>query len=42
MEQIENTDIRPMWSVSYPKRKESATFQALCQIVSDIIKDRAD
>ena len=42
MEQIENTDIRPMWSVSYPKRKESATFQALCQIVSDIIKGRAE
>ena len=42
MEQIEDTDIRPMWSVSYPKRKESAIFQALCLIVSDIIKDRAE
>ena len=42
MEQIENTDIRPMWSVSYPKRNDSATFHALCLIVSDIIKDRAE
>ena len=42
MEHIENTDIRPMWSVSYPKRNDSATFHALCLIVSDIIKDRAE
>jgi PilZ domain len=28
--------------VSYPKRKESATFHALCLIVSDIIKNRAE
>jgi hypothetical protein len=42
MEQIGDADIRPLWSVSYPKRKESATFHALCVIVSDIIKDRAE
>ncbi len=42
MEQIEDTDIRPMWSVSYPKRKESATFHALCLIVSHTIKNRAE
>jgi hypothetical protein len=42
MEQIQDADIRPLWSVSYPKRKESATFHALCLIVSDIIKNRAE
>ena len=42
MEQIEDTDIRPLWSVSYPKRKQSITFHALCHIVSDAIKNRAE
>jgi len=42
MEQIGDADIRPLWSVSYPKRKESATFHALCLIVADIIKNRAE
>lgn len=42
MEQICDADIRPLWSVSYPKRKESATFHALCLIVADIIKNRAE
>jgi hypothetical protein len=42
MEPIQDADIRPLWSVSYPKRKESATFHALCLIVSDIIKNRAE
>jgi len=42
MEPIQDTDIRPLWSVSYPKRKERATFHALCLIVSDIIKSRAE
>jgi hypothetical protein len=42
MEHIEDTDIRPLWSVSYPKRKESATYHALCLVVSHIIKNRAE
>jgi hypothetical protein len=42
MEQIGDLDIRPLWSVSYRKRKESATFHALCLIVADIIKNRAE
>jgi hypothetical protein len=42
MEPIQDADIRPLWSVSYPKRKESATFHALCLIVSNIIKHRAE
>jgi hypothetical protein len=42
MDPIQDADIRPLWSVSYPKRKESATFHALCLIVSDIIKHRAE
>jgi hypothetical protein len=42
MEPIQDADIRPLWSVSYPKRKESATFHALCLIVSAIIKTRAE
>jgi hypothetical protein len=42
MEPIQDADIRPLWSVSYPKRKESATFHALCLIVADIIKNRAE
>jgi hypothetical protein len=41
MEQIEDTDIRPLWSVSYPKRKDSATFH-VCLVVSHIIKNRAE
>lgn len=42
MEQIGDANIRPLWSVSYAKRKESATFHALCLIVADIIKNRAE
>src|SRR6266540_835649 len=42
MEQSEDTDMRPLWSVSYPKRKQSITFHALCHIVSDAIKNRAE
>jgi hypothetical protein len=42
MDLIEDADIRPLWSVSYPKRNESATFHALCLIVSDTIKRRAE
>jgi hypothetical protein len=41
MENIEDSDIGPLWAEHYPKRKQSVASETLCVTLMQVVNDRA-
>jgi hypothetical protein len=41
MENIEHSDIGPLWAEHYPKRKQSVASETLCVTLMQVVNDRA-